>query len=314
MILTQARIIHPCPPGPRGASAPFQWRARARARPPCRYRSPIHPKPPRVVPRRRTTSSLSPGWQSHRIANKRRASARHSSLALDATASDVPQHPLPLPIAEPTIAATPVRPPPLFRLSLPLAPSLFLSSRDESSSSLQFAPFYPTRIQLDEGGETGTIGTTDRQRRRQRELPLFHLLCLPSGLCCHPLDIPFDAAAATATAIASLFSSLSRFYDSCLPAYLLACLPACLLACLSLDPPPGLLFELDSPFPPPLSYLSLLPPFSLGSLTLFLPSKPKPLPSATTTIIVTHTPRQASGRRTIQRSYLLLSPVICIPS
>lgn len=85
-------------PSPRGALQPPFNDERARACIPLTATIPGSTlNRPVSFPRRRTTSSLSPGWQSHRIANKRRASARHSSLALDATASDVPQHPLPHP-------------------------------------------------------------------------------------------------------------------------------------------------------------------------------------------------------------------------
>lgn len=70
----------------------------------------------------RCPSPLSPGWQSHRIANKRRASARHSSLALDATASDVP--PLPPLLCPPTSLYTPFdcSPPPLLPIAAFLGP------------------------------------------------------------------------------------------------------------------------------------------------------------------------------------------------
>lgn len=96
----------------------------------------------------RCPSPLSPGWQSHRIANKRRASARHSSLALDATASDVP--PLPPLLCPPTSLYTPFdcsHPLPL-HATLPIA--AFLGPRCTRSSifsfqpSPLFAPFPPT--------------------------------------------------------------------------------------------------------------------------------------------------------------------------
>lgn len=72
------------------------------------------PFPPRTTPA--AHHRCHEAWQSHRIANKRRASARHSSLALDATASDVPPlppllrsphpstHPSNAPLASPSVS------------------------------------------------------------------------------------------------------------------------------------------------------------------------------------------------------------------
>lgn len=228
--------------------------ARARARPPCRCRPRVHPKPPRVVPR---TSHHVVAVTRLAVASHRKQKTSERAPLIARARCDSEWRP-PAPSASP-LSSPRVRPPPYPRCPprLPFSPSLFSVWR----LILLVAPILtllpdPIRIQLDREGETSTIGTTGRQRR-QRRLLLFHPLCLPSGLCCHPLLTLLDAAASL-----YLFSSAAL-------RFLPACLPACL--CLSLNPPSGLL---SSSLILSLLILSLflfcvsclLPPFSPASL------------------------------------------------
>lgn len=261
-------------------------------------------------PRRRTTSSLSPGWQSHRIANKRRASARHSSLALDATASDVPQHPLPHPCRAHGSLAAPVHPRPACTngtarsrsffpvLSLP-HPRLSFSRLRRARRLvllLLVAPILTllsdSRIQSDGRGETGTIGRADRDggtTTLPSTLPSIRSLLSP------PPRLLVDAARRSC-------SSLPRLYDSCLslnPSWptLQARFSCCFLSLCtrslsrSLASVSVVLARRSLPAPPP----PPCPVFARFLYTPYLPTKPKP--SATTTIVVvTHT--RPPGRRT----------------